>query len=644
MDDDELRKRAEAFGVAHGFHDIDGQWRQSPIESVRKILAAMGADPDDPHPPSELGRGLVVSVEHSRPSPDSFRGATVLLEAGNEAALPELLPGDLPVGYHTLILGNRRLRLAVTPDRAYLPPLLAGGGSAWGIAAQLYAVRSEQSLGIGDFADLARLPAALASPDFVLVNPLHAPLPGVAQQPSPYFASSRRFRSPLFIALDDVPDRAHLSAVEARRIYELGVEGRELNALATIDRDAVWRVKSEALGLLHAAACRTPGRASELAAFRAQTPALELFATFCVISEQQPVDWRRWPDALCTADASALNAFAQQHAERVDFHAYLQFVAEEQFASLPRLPLGIITDLAVGSSRDGFDAWALQGVIAEGISVGAPPDPLGPLGQDWGLPPFVPARLSELGYEPFAQILRANMTHAAGLRIDHVMGFSRLFWIPRGAEPDQGVYVHYPLDDLLGIVALESQRAGCLVIGEDLGTVEPYVREALAARDILSYKLTSFEDRPAAEYPRAAMAVATTHDLPTTPGFFSGDDTRYLREIGVLSSELAADLEWHDGERRQRLRERLASEAIDGAWSDDVREITRATHEFIACTPSMLVCASLDDVVGTHVRPNVPGTVDEHPNWRIALPLTLEQIAADERVARALAPFVERGA
>jgi 4-alpha-glucanotransferase len=297
-----------------------------------------------------------------------------------------------------------------------------------------------------------------------------------------------------------------------------------------------------------------------------------------------------------------------------------------------------VNDLAIGFAPDGFDAWSFQDELAAGMSVGAPPDPLGPHGQDWGLPAFVPDRLAAGGYGPFAQTIRAGMAHAAGLRIDHVMGLFRLFWIPEGAEPVQGTYVRYPADDLLGILALESLAAQALVVGEDLGTVEPGVRERLAAEGVLSYRLAWFEHddagrrRRAADYPRLALAATTTHDLPTVAGFFSGSDLDHLCDIGVATpgGREQADQET----QRASLCQLLEDEGLLAPGERSVEAIVAALYGFLARTPAMLVAATLEDAVEAPDRPNVPGTIDQRPNWSLPLPVLLDDLAADPRVRR----------
>ena len=622
MNDDDLRRLAESRGIALGYHETSGRYVEAPIETLRAIVSAMG----DPRPaPGSWPTVVLVRADEPWRIERSLGANThVRLEDGSERVLPDELPGPLPLGYHVLVEGSRETPLIVVPARAHLPDeLSAGGRRLTGLALQLYSLHSRSSWGIGDLDDLAAIARGGLAGDFALLNPLHAPLPLVPQQPSPYFASTRRFADPLAIAVEHVSELALLRDDERSRFDELAAQGRALTAGPLVERDRVLPVKRAALALLYSALDRDSERSAALARFRAATPGLDLYACFCAIVEHHGRP-RSWPAELASPRTAGIERFARDHAGLVAFHAYLQLCLDRQRASLPRLPFGYLTDLAVGADPDGFDAWEQQDELAHGMRIGAPPDPLGPRGQDWGLPPAIPHRLVETGFASFVATLRANMRHAAGLRIDHVMGLSRLFWIPPGATAADGTYVHYPARDLFGIVALESVRARCLVIGEDLGTVEPGVREQLAAHGVLSYRLAWFEDRAAADFPRMAMAAVTTHDLPTATGLFSGADLAHLAEIGTLAEGVA------DEQRAERaaIVGRLTAEGLLDPAESDPGTITAALYAFLARTPCMLRAVSLDDALGTELRPNVPGTIDEHPNWRLRQPLAIEQFAS----------------
>jgi 4-alpha-glucanotransferase len=628
----------DAWSITDGYFDTIGNWHPTPDETRAALRAAMDAHDLDGPPPAPPLWFLPAGAATTLADP-----CDLVLEDGT--MLPGLhdLPPDLPTGYHDLypLDGGPSTRLVITPRRFRLPARM------WGWAVQLYAVRSAASWGIGDLGDLAGLLAATAplGAGFALLNPLHAAMP---TEPSPYNPSSRVFRNPLYLHIEDVPELAGLDPRDRARVEALARAGQTLLDKDRIDRPAVYRLKDEALRLAQAALGRAPGRRDGLAAYRAATPNLERFATFCALQHVHGQDWRTWPAAYRHPGRPEVGAFGEQHHLEVAYHAWLQWLLDEQLAAVrPGWgQLGVVNDLAIGFAPDGFDAWSFQDELAAGMSVGAPPDPLGPRGQDWGLPAFVPDRLTAGGYAPFAQTIRAGMAHAAGLRIDHVMGLFRLFWIPAGAEPAQGTYVRYPADDLLGVLALESAAAQALVVGEDLGTVEPGVRERLAAEGVLSYRLAWFEHGPAdgrrraADYPRLALAATTTHDLPTVAGFFSGTDIDHLYDIGVATP---GGPEQADQEaQRESLCRLLEEEGLLAPDERSVPAIVAALYGFLARTPSMLVAATLEDAVESHDRPNVPGTIDQRPNWSLPLPVPLDDLAADPRVRR-LAGILSEG-
>jgi 4-alpha-glucanotransferase len=633
---DELRRTAEARGIATSFTDAANRHYVVSEATLRAVLDAMGPAPD----PTAWPPVVVTRTGRDGPwRPPEGEPVSLVLEGGEERALPAQPPGDLPPGRHRVVGRTGATTLVVAPGRCHLPPALEGGGRAWGWAAQLYAARSRASWGIGDLGDLATLLATTAplGAGFALLNPLHAALPS---EPSPYNPSTRVFRNPLYLRVEDVPELAALDPAGRARVEALAGAGRGLLDQDRIDRPAVYQLKDTALRLAHGALGRLPARRAGLDAYRAAAPNLERFATFCALQHDHGQDWRDWPAPYRHPARPEVAAFGERRRDEVDYHAWLQWLLEEQLAAVPSTPggLGVLNDLAIGFAPNGFDAWTFQDELAAGISVGAPPDPLGPYGQDWGLPAFVPDRLAAGGYEPFAQTIRAGMAHAAGLRIDHVMGLFRLFWIPDGAEPAQGTYVRYPADDLLGVLALESATARALVVGEDLGTVEPGVRERLAAENVLSYRLAWFEQGPdggrrrAADYPRLALAATTTHDLPTVAGFFSGSDLEHLCDIGVATpgGETQADQE----EQRASLCRLLEAEGVLAPGERSVAAIVAALYGFLARTPAMLVAATLEDALEAPDRPNVPGTIDQRPNWSLPLPVLVDDLATDPRVRR----------
>jgi 4-alpha-glucanotransferase len=584
-----------AWGIEDGYWDALGRWQDVPEESLDAIAAAMGASAEQPAPPDVhpvwCVRGGHPEFLHSP--------ADIVLEGGTVLHGVDALPPDLPLGYHDLVPldGGPTTRLVVSPGRCHLPPRLR----AWGWALQLYATRSNASWGIGDLADLRRLSewAASDGADLLTVSPLHAPGPAQPQQPSPYYPSSRRFLNPLHLRVEDVPGAADAGAP----LEALAAAGRALNQDRRIDRDEVWRLKRAALELVFSRFKGDPALDTWLAA---QGQSLLEFATYCAIADVHGNDWTEWPDELRRPDAPAVARFAEQHAHVIGFHAWLQWLLDVQLESASALPL--VHDLAVGFDAAGADAWAWQDLLALDMRIGAPPDEFNDAGQDWGLPPFVPWRLRASGYAPFVETLRASLRHAGGLRVDHVMGLFRLFWIPT-AVGAAGTYVRYPAGDLLDILALESNRAGALIVGEDLGTVEDHVRHELWERSVLSYRLLWFEQAPPEHWPEQALAAVTTHDLPTIAGAWTGADPQADSFRGRLLERAGVD------ERAS------VGDAVAGAYA----ALGRAA--------SSIVVGTLDDALEVEERPNRPGTMDD-TNWSIALPEPIEEIEGDQRVAR----------
>ncbi|CAN5640693.1 4-alpha-glucanotransferase [soil metagenome] len=621
----------DLWGIDEGYQDAAGEWRDAPASTLVSLRRAMGATETTPHgdgPPSGPPLWFVRRGE----APAVQRPASIDLEDGTELEVVDHLPADLPLGYHDLHPddGGPTTRLIVCPGRCHLPEDLR----TWAWTVQLYAARSRASWGVGDLADLRHLAewSAARGAGLLAVSPLHAPLPVPDQQPSPYFPSSRRFRSPLYLRVEDVPGAASGDV----DLAGLAAAGRQLNEDRRIDRDAVWALKRDALGRLWE---RFGGDPAFDAYRRELGGELDTYATFAALVEHHRRPWRDWPIEHRHPDRHEIAAWGAAHRGAIDFHAWLQWLLDLQVATAG-VQLGLVHDLAIGVDPSGADAWAWQDQLADGVRVGAPPDEFNTQGQDWGLPPFVPWKLRAARYEPLVQTLRAALRHAGGLRIDHVMGLFRLFWIPADAGPADGAYVRYRARELLDLVALESVRAGALVVGEDLGTVEDEARRALAERGVLSYRLVWFESKPPEEFPHLALAAVTTHDLPTLAGLWSGADLAAQRSIGLEPNEEAtADL-------RSRLA-RLAVEDDAAGDGGDVEAVTAAVHRRLNRAPSMVVSGTLDDALAVQERPNMPGTTDEWPNWSIALPLALEDVLADPRVhamARALAEGRSNGA
>ncbi|OFZ87843.1 MAG: 4-alpha-glucanotransferase, partial [Betaproteobacteria bacterium RBG_16_66_20] len=579
----------------------------------------------------------------------------------------------LPSGYHRLQLLAAQRALGETlvvaaPERCFRPGPLADGARLWGPAVQLYALRSERNWGIGDFSDLARLVedwAALGA-GVVGLNPLHALFAHDPAHASPYSPSSRERLNPLYLDVEAIDD--FRGCEEAQRLVRAaGFQARlaRLREAPMVDYPGVAAAKSEILGRIyvhfrehHLAAASARGRAFREFQARAGV-ALRRHALFEALqahfhaADASISGWHRWPREYRDPDMEAVAHFAAEKVERVEYFEYLQWEAERQLAEIGArcaargLALGLYLDLAVSVHRAGSDAWSnLQG-YALGASIGAPPDDFNPNGQNWGLPPPRPDRLRTGHCEIFRRALAQNMRHAGALRIDHVMGLMRLFWIPPGATAGDGAYVHYAFDELLAIVVLESHRNRCMVIGEDLGTVPDAVREGLARVGALCCRLLYFERdaqggfKPGADYPREALIAVGTHDLATLAGWWEGRDLRLRRQFGMIAQD--GIYETRLAERAQeRVRLMLALEHAgllpEGTVPDPsgaqalTPALVEAVHVFLAAAPSRVMMVQIEDTIGVSEQANMPGTTLEYPNWRRKLPETLERLAASARV------------
>lgn len=635
-----LHDLADAYGVATAYVDWSGSWRDVAPESVRAVLDALGVDCATDldvaaslvvareRPWTEVVPPVVVIRQSAASTVTVVAGeapqAWVVTEDGSRVEVgppAEAVRRDglaqwtvplpsLPLGYHRLHLaGGEQGALIVAPDRAPLP-----AGRVWGWQVQLYAVESEQSWGLGDYADLRLLADAAAADGagVLLVNPVHAETPVLPLEDSPYSPSSRLFRSALHLRLSDCPEwDASLTALRP--------EPTEL-----VDRQAVWAAKLAALTQMW-----PRHRAAALAAFRQERgEPLERFGEFCALAEVHGRDWRTWPDAV-VADP-----------ERVAFWCWVQLLVDEQLIGLGAdLSIGVLHDLAVGVDPGGADAWAMQDVLVDAAHIGAPPDALAQLGQNWGLPPWHPGRLREAAYTPFRDLVRGVLRHAGGVRIDHVLGLSRLWWVPAGRPSSEGTYVRYDLDALLGILALEATRAGAIVVGEDLGTVEPAVRTALEDRDLLGCEVLWFaqtEDGwflPPSHWREQAAASVTTHDLPTIAGWASGEALALRIDLGQIARSVELEQQQVAHERSML----LAMLQHQGLLDED---LCLSLHRALVASPCKVVLASYADAVGDLRQPNLPGTVTEYPNWRLRLAdgagqvVSLEQLLAHPGVRR----------
>lgn len=685
-----LRWLAAAYGIEAGFHDIWGHRHEASDAALRALLGELGvpAGSDDDvdrelaathlrywgrlaepvvavqaeSAPLALllrlarrGEGERIAWRLHTESGETIDGeaevdALALRERSEAAGVAHesrtlAMAIALPAGYHRLEVragdATAVVLVIAAPSTCYRPALLADDARVWGWSAQLYGLRSTRNWGVGDFGDLLELIdlAALRGACAIGLNPLHARFAHDAGRASPYAPSSRLWLDALALDVEAIEDFGECDAARAQ-VDAPAFRARlaALREASLVDYEGVSRAKHEVLRELYAHfrsrhLAHDTQRAREFRAFQSQAgDALRRHAGF--EAAQEP---------------------ACDGAQRAEYYEYLQWQADLQLARAAArcrergMAIGLYLDLAVSVDRSGSDAWSFPGCFAASASMGAPPDDFNLSGQDWGLPPLLPQALREHGHEPFVLALRANMRHAGALRIDHVMGLMRLYWVPRGAGARDGAYVHYPLDELLAIVKLESHRNRCIVVGEDLGTVPDAVREALAAAGVLSYRLLYFQRDasggflPPQDYPRDALVAIGTHDLPTLAGWWQGRDIVLREGLGLFPDEATRDR--HRSERaldRVRLLDalaragRLPADADIEALAQNPLSATlvEAIHGWLAACPSRLMMVQPEDWLGVVEQNNLPGTVDEHPNWRRKLPLTVEALRADAAGAR----------
>ncbi|MFE9098421.1 4-alpha-glucanotransferase [Streptomyces sp. NPDC007264] len=669
-----LARLAALHGVATSYRPAPDRTVAASDTAVTAALAALDVDASTPDavrralaarerelrgrllPPTVVGWG-------GRP-PDALAGLPdgtrlrVVTEQGETRTSAEHLPPGVHALHATAPDGRTAdAHLVAAPDRLPAPP-----ARSYGLLVQLYSLLSRRSWGMGDLGDLAELTAwasrALGA-GFVQVNPLHAAVPGAPADPSPYRPSSRRYPDPVHLRIEDVPEFAHVEdRGRVRTLLERAARLREsvLDKDELIDRDAVWELKREALELVHTVPLG-PGRRAAYADFLAEGgEALEDHATWCALAEVYGSDWHGWPARLRDPRSAATARARAELMDRVDFHSRLAWLTDAQLATAQRtardagMAVGLVHDLAVGVHPGGADAWAQQEYLAAGMSVGAPPDAFNPRGQDWGLPPWRPDRLAASGYAPCRRLLRALFRHAGALRVDHVMGLFRLWWVPQGQPPTEGTYVRYDAEAMLAVLVLEAARAGALVIGEDLGTVEPGVREALNARGLLGTSVLWFErdwegtgrPLPPERWRADCLATATTHDLPPTAARLAGEHVELRDRLGLLTRPLDRERAEAAADTREwlALLSRLGLLKGVGGGGPAVSEESeiQAVYRFLLRTPARLIGVWLPDAVGDRRPQNVPGTWDQYPNWRLPItdaegrPVTLEDLAASPRL------------
>lgn len=708
-----LAQLAEVYGIATEFWDWKGRLTHVSPETVVAVLGAMDVDAStdesaaaalaahadrawlstlrrcvvtvegrtasvDVHVPAGETVSLVVRLEDggTRPTRQVDNDVPDRLVEGRRIGRATFeLPADLPTGYHRLAAewpeGSAESTLIVTPAFVGFPPAM-GGRRIWGYGVQLYSVRSHDSWGMGDLQDLADIATWSATQQFasyVLVNPLHAAQPMAPVEPSPYLPTSRRYVNPLYVRPESIPEYALLGEFDRGDIRRLKRRLKQrVDEEDTVARNDIWEAKLQALRIVFAQGLK-PARRMSLDDFaRREGRALQQFAIWCVLAREFGMNWRDWPADYQRPSSPAVSEFAQAHADEVAFFTWLQWIADTQLSSAQAaakdagMRVGIMNDLAVGVSVQSAEVWTLGDVFAPGVSVGAPPDHYNQLGQDWGQRPWRPERLDDLAYGPFRTMVSGILRHSGGIRVDHILGMFRLWWIPEGRPASEGTYVRYNHEAMVGILALEAQRAGALVVGEDLGTVEPWAREYLASRGLLGTSVAWFERGHDGQilapesWREYCLASVTTHDMPPTAGYLAMDHVRLQHELGLLTESLDTEISFARTEQEQWLT-LLRQRGYLAEGDVDVEEIVLAMHRFLLATPSRVLLAALTDAVGERRTQNQPGTVDEYPNWRVPLHgpdgrlLWLEDLYTDQRALRlsgvmnafALPPAFPRG-
>jgi 4-alpha-glucanotransferase len=708
LETDLIQRLAQLRGIGDAYYDYRGELRHFSLETKADLLRAMGCAVDDPRALAEeiahleigRSRGLLPAVAAAHGPRIGFDinvtarefGAsltfTVTLEDGTRregvvstADCRELwrgevggswitrrrfeLPLDLPPGYHELqarVSGSaeQRCLLILSPPLCFEPPPVAAGGRLWGVAVQVYTLRSRGNWGIGDFADLRALVQWLAprGAGFVGLNPLHALSPAEPDRSSPYSASNRHFLNVLYVAVPDVAEFATCRAAQ-ERVATAAFQQRlaQVRAAALVDYGAVAALKFEILDLLYREFReRHLAQGTErAAAFReflaAAGPMLELHARFDALdtyfraTRGTSAGWMSWPAEYHDPHGDAVDRFAAQHPEQIEFFAYLQWLAAQQLAGVQALaqelqmPIGLYGDFAVGANASGSETWIDRTSYRLGAEIGAPPDPLALKGQGWGIPPLDPGALEVTRFAGFVRLIRDNMRHYGALRLDHVMSLFRLWWVAAHHSPFDGAYVHYPLHTLLTILALESGRHSCVVIGEDLGVVPDEMRAAMPQYGLYHYKVMLFEQRDGkfvrpGGFVRSALATVTTHDMPTLRSYWEGRDIDLRRGLNLYPG---AEVE--SAVRRERDRDRAAllaalrDEGLAPPHPEEPHEpftpaLAQALHLYLARSTSVLAAIQLEDLLGIVDPVNVPGTSHEYPNWQRKIDADLEDIVA----------------
>jgi 4-alpha-glucanotransferase len=597
--------------------------------------------------------GLQGTIRKSR----SINGGAASGQRKKPAARLKL-PQKLPLGYHRCEVEDSVMPLIVTPSHCWLPSALEKGERIWGLAVQLYLLKSGRNWGIGDFSDLQALIdlAAKSGASVIGLNPLHAMFLDAPEHASPYSPASRLYLNVLNIDVNSIPELK--SCTEAQNLIAAADFSQDLarvRAASAVDYQSVTKLKWDALRAVfrHFKRGATPERKNAFGEFVSEGgSALKQFCAFQAIrlkSETQDSsldDWRAWPNELRRPDSPGVERFAANHSDEIEFLLWTQWVADSQLANAAQraksegMAVGLYRDLAVGSDARGAESWVQQDTVIESAHVGVPPDLWNPAGQDWGLPPFDPQKLRERGYWDYIQLIRANMRHAGALRIDHVLGLQHLYWIPRGNSPAQGAYVTYPFDDLAGILALESWRNQCLVIGEDLGTVPVGFRERLAEYRILSYRVLYFEREQdggafimPAGYPQLSIATVGSHDLPTLRGWWSSDDIELRKHHHLYPDPaVAKSHQKQRAEEKTLLLEALCEEGFEAGDGENSSSLCLAVHGYLARCKAAIAMLQVENLTGEVSQVNLPATNFERANWRRRISIPVEDLAKDREI------------
>ena len=676
-DDGAIGSLAEAMGILPRWRDLAGVEQVAGPDTQRALLAAMGVAVTSE---AEVRESLeeLRAREAARRIPEE-----IVVTAGTGARIPLERTADwrialesggmlegrdereialtLPVGLHRLTVDDDPCLVIAAPERAPAVREVTGRGKAWGLSAALYGLRSKRNLGVGDYRDLADAAEQMArlGADFIGINPIHAR--GTASDGcSPYSPTCRTALEPGHVAPDAAPGFG--DCAEVRRLLEERAADLEAEkAGGLVDYEAHEQSRHEVLQALFRATIEAGGSAAaDLAAWwQGSGGALEWFAVFEAIAEVHGPDWRGWPEARQDAGSPEVRCFASENERSVRYHAWLQWLADRQLAEAQAaargagMAFGLYLDLAAGVRPGGADTWAAPACFARGVSLGAPPDAFSPDGQTWNLAPFRPPGLRAAAYEPFVRMLRTAMARAGIVRIDHVLGLDRSFWVPESGAP--GGYVRYPLESLLALVRIEAARAGCVVVGEDLGSVTRGLRRRLASAGLLGCAVMQFETgehemRPPRHYRPASLASTGTHDTPTLRGWWFGRDIELRHGLGRTTERERAAALADRAMQRGALGRLLAEEGhappdLDPAASpleaDDATVV--AVHALLAGAGSSLLSVQLDDALGMFEQQNLPGTIDEHPNWRRRYPVAVEALATNPGLAAIASVVGSRG-